>query len=159
MNREDGVNSGYRNIGRFFLSAIPAILGIAASVWLGVWIEAHGYLKKLSQESRAAVYTGAQLRPTSKVKAEAPSRGCVKIVRVDIDGEDVIVYGENHCNKVISNSQWYWQLVSPDGTVIHEGYENYRCSTPSEPGDKAECRFEISDDDRATLLRVWETNN
>ena len=66
--REDGINSGYRNIGRLALASIPYVLGLGAAVWLGVWMTGHDFRRLLSQEDRAAVYTGAAQRPKGKIE-------------------------------------------------------------------------------------------
>ena len=56
---EDGINSGARNIGRFFLALIPWALGIGFAVWLGVYMAMREIHREALQEQRAAQYTGA----------------------------------------------------------------------------------------------------
>lgn len=158
---EDGVNSGARNVGRFFLWSIPLVLGIAASVWLGVYIGIHDFHHQLTQEERAAVYTGAGSRPKSKIAVELMVRDCVQVVRADLDGSVLYLYAKNnHCEKPLTYVEYHWQELSPNGTVIHEGYTN-QCSTPSVDGDIAECQFdedhfrELPTDSRTDRIRAW----
>ena len=155
--QENGTDAGIRSIGRFFLFAIPLVLGLAASVWLGVWIQSHYFQKELSQEDRAAVYTGAQERPKSKVIIQILPHDCTHLTRVDLDGSDLLMYATNDCHAPLDYLAWHWQFVSPDGTVISEGYDN-SCPKPRLPGDKAECvpySGSVKPDDRASVLRAW----
>lgn len=152
--REDGFNSGQRNIGRFFLSAVPLVLGAAAFVWLGVWIGLHQWKHELSQEDRAAMYVGALERPKSKIKAEIQQSGCVTIDRVDIDGNQMMVYTANHCHSRITYLEYHYTALSPKKYSISSDWTN-SCNMPTQPGDRAECRLKISDDDRISSVRVW----
>jgi hypothetical protein len=152
--REDGVNAGARNFGRLMLALIPYALGLAALVWLSFYIGAHKFRRELSQEERAAVYVGAQQRPTQKLKIEVVKRDCSTITRSDVDGEMLLIYARNDCHENLSYFSWHWEEVSPSGTVIGEGYEN-SCPNPTFPGDSAECSLHIASDDRASLLRIW----
>lgn len=75
MKDEKGSDAGTRYIGIFFLWAIPCVLGMAASVWLGVVIATHGYINGLTQEQRRAVYVGANVRPKDPLKIKDMGRG------------------------------------------------------------------------------------
>ena len=67
-----------------------------------------------------------------------------------------MIYATNECRKTLDYVSWHWQGISPDGTVIAMGYTNNAyCPVPRMPGDKAECKMEISTDDRIKTLRVW----
>ena len=162
MQNEDGLNSGARNVGRFFLMAIPYVLGLAAMTWLGVYIGIHDFNHQLTQEERAAVYTGAKDRPTSKIAIEMKVKDCTKVTRGDIDGTTLVLYAINECHSGVGYMEWHWQEVSPNGTVIHENYTN-SCPIPRSNGEIAECTFsssilagpELPDDDRTSKVRVW----
>jgi hypothetical protein len=69
ISDEDGFHAGVRNVGRWFLSMAPLALGLAASVWLGVWIQAHYFLIDRAQEQRRGSYVTrialTRFRPTS----------------------------------------------------------------------------------------------
>jgi hypothetical protein len=157
--QEDGVNSGARSIGRFFLFAIPLVLGLAAAVWLGVYIDAHEFNHELSQEDRAASYVGATERPKSKIAVEIQNQDCTRITRADVDGEILLLYARNDCHEREDYFAWHWQEISPNGTIIHQGYTN-SCPIPG-PSEVAECSMNIGDfsgesvDDRTDKIRVW----
>jgi hypothetical protein len=140
---------------KFFWFCVPAVLGVAASVWLGVYIQAHVFEHQISQEDRAASYTGAAIRPTSKIKVEALNKSCIAITSADIDGNQLLVYSVNHCHRNVRYSEYHWEALSPDGTAIASSYENWKCPTPREPDRKAECSLEVSDDDRIVTIKVW----
>lgn len=160
MDREDGINAGHRGIGRFFTFAIPAVLGMAASVWLGVWITAHGFLDTLSQEQRRAVFVGAEVKPKDPLVVEVVRPNCLVITRVDVAGS-LAIYTRNDCGRVIEFPEWKWQEVSADGTVVEGGYVNTAfCQSPG-PEMKSECvvpesiYYGYHHDDRAVKILVW----
>jgi hypothetical protein len=155
MPREDGINSGARNIGRFFLSLVPWALAIGAMSWLGLWISVHQYRSEVEQERRRAVYVGAEERPKDKIKIEARKVDCLTVERADVDGGSLTMYGraDRTCSEAWYTA-WHWQELSPDRTLIHEGYTN-SCPDLRKAGDKSECRMKIEVDDRTAYLTVW----
>lgn len=153
MKDEDGVNAGARNIGRFFLFAIPAILGVAALIWFGAYVGVMKYKKELEQQKRAAVYVGAQETPKEKLKINVVMHDCTEVVGVDLNGRDLIIYAKNNCHTKLDYLAWHWELNSPDGTIVDSDYTNL-CPRPKH-GQKAECKMRISDDERAVSLTVW----
>lgn len=173
MSDENGYEAGQRNIGRAFLWAIPLILGLAASVWLGVWIDAHEFEHTLTQEQRAAVYVGAGNRPKSKVLvsilpsqprfslAYIKNEPCVPITKVDIDGSTLLMYARNDCKTRVTYLEWHWEEISPNGTVLSQHYTK-DCATPTMTRDTAECERAVNDDsyepsmdERTATIRVW----
>lgn len=157
MNKEDGINAGQRRIGTFFLYAIPLVLGVGASVWLGVYIGVHDFRRELSQEERRSEYVGASVRPKEKLKISVVPYDCTHITKANIDGKDLLLYARNDCHRRLEYNSWHWRLLSPDGVVIGEGYTNWQCPTLSSPGVITECNLKIKQDDRAALLEVWTT--
>jgi hypothetical protein len=158
--REDGINSGARNVGRFFLALIPWALGFGFAVWLGVYTALHEIRREAQQERRASQYTGAAEAPKSKLKVQALSKSCVHITHVDVDGDALWLYGRNDCHEDISYGiDWHWELVSPNGTIVKQGYVNAgNCPVPSSAGSSAECKpYDYAIDERAETLRVWMT--
>jgi hypothetical protein len=158
MEHEDGVNAGTRNIGRFFLAAIPWVLGTAAAVWLSTYIALHEFRHELSQEDRAATYVGATERPKSKIKISVSEQDCSHITRADLDGSTLLIYAKNDCHETLDYLAWHWQTIAPNGTALKEGYTN-SCPLPA-AGATAECRLSISSygedlDDRVATVRVW----
>lgn len=154
-DNEDGVNAGVRNFGRLALALIPWALGIGFAAWLGVWVALHQYRHELSQEDRAAVYVGAAERPKSKLAVDIIPQDCSVITRADINGEDLLLYAKNNCHAKVRYMEWHWEALSPDRTVIHGGYENWKCPDVIMPGDVAECKLSINMDDRTAVIRVW----
>jgi hypothetical protein len=161
MNRssnEDGMQAGWRNVGRLALWTIPLSLGLAGSVWLGFYIGVHDFRRELSQEDRAAIVVGAEVRPKGKMKITIETPFCVSVTRADLDGSALRLYAKNDCHQDISYLAWYYALVAPNGTVLHEGYTN-SCAVPRHPTDLAECVFDgyssLTIDDRAASIRVW----
>jgi hypothetical protein len=173
MEREDGISAGQRNIGRFFLSAIPLVLGVAAATWFGLWITGHNYSKQLAaekheltQEQRAAVYVGARVRPQGKLVAEIDNKSCLEIVRVDVDTEkkgypyddadyqySLIMYAQNKCGEDLTYAAYHWQAVSPNGTLLEADYKNTAgCPVPMQD-EVAECSFLIDPDTRVDKVQ------
>lgn len=157
---EDGVNAGARNFGRFCLSLIPWALAIGAAAWGGVYLGMRSFYREVEQEKRAAVYTGAEIKPKGKLDIEVLQRGCVRITHVDDAGSTLMLYAKNECMGRVRYMEWHWELLSPNRTVV-KANETNGCPLPVNPGDSAECifseetypHFEI--DDRAKSVRVW----
>ena len=157
MTEETGVDAGARRVGAFFLWAIPLVLGVAASVWLGFFIGVQNEREQIAQEQRKAVYVGAEHRPTAKIQIQVVPVDCLRLDRADLDGGHLVMYATNTCNAPVSYVAWHWQGISPDGTVIAEHYDN-GCPLPVYRGDKAECEFnDVSTDDRIKTMRLWVT--
>jgi hypothetical protein len=118
MNKEIGTEAGMRNIGRLFLWSIPLSLGVAATVWFGLWVSGWEFQQKkaeiaheLTQQERSAVYVGAEIRPKGKLAVQIIDKSCFKIVRADIDLKSngyesdalkgyvysLILYGQGNC--------------------------------------------------------------
>lgn len=153
---EDGINSGARNVGRFFLALIPWALGIGALVWFGVWVGFHAYRHELEQERRAASYTGAEERPKSKIEIQVKPSGCLLVTYADFNGDTLVVYVKNACHKSLGYMEYHFQALSPNGMVLQQSYHNSAsCPAPTESGDIAECKFDVDSDDRMATLRVW----
>lgn len=153
--REDGRNAGHRGIGRLAMALMLWALGIGASAWLGFYIGFHDFRKKLSQEQRAAVYTGALERPKSPIAIKILRRGCIDIFKVDIDGGNLLIYTRNHCHAPVSYVEWHAALLAPNGTIIKETSTNWKCAIPREPGSSAECELQMDIDDRTAVVQVW----
>ena len=162
--RETGTDTGFRNIGRFFLFAIPLVLALAASVWLGVYIGIREAHRQMSVEERRAIAVGATERPKSKIKLNFPEHGCFRVSSADIDGDELTVYAERTCPAsprdreygLNSYVEWKWQIRSPNNTIIAAGYSNTSsCPALAELGDKGECVIRVAADDRASSIDVW----
>lgn len=153
---ENGIENGGRNIGRLALSLIPYALGLGAAVWLGVYINAHNFKHQLTQEDRAAAYVGATERPKSKILVEIIPQDCTQIFNTDIDGDTLMLYAQSNCDFKMEYMEWHWEAISPNNTIIASGYHNTAyCPALTTPGIKAECRMEVSTDDRIVKFRVW----
>lgn len=158
MKEESGIDSGARNFGRLCLSFIPWALGIGFLVWFIAWVGVAKYKHDLLQETRAAVYVGAEEKPQEKMVIEAINHDCTVITRADVNGTDLMLYAKSKCRQSLSYLAWHWKLLSPDGTGIAEGYTN-RCPITRSYGDKSECKLRISDDDRGSVLRIWTSKD
>lgn len=163
MKSEKGVDSGVRDAGRgagaLFLSAIPLVLGAAAAVWFGAYMQAHQFFHALSQEQRAAIYvadSAVGIKPKEHIIIDATkSVDCTSVQRVDLDGSQVIIYGKNGCSITLDYFAYHWQELSSGGIAIGGEYTNL-CPIARLPGDVAECRMKIPDpDDRTKTLQVW----
>lgn len=129
---------------------------VGCVVWLSFFRDAHDFHHDLSQQDRAAQAVGATERPTSKMQIEIQRRMCANITDADIDGKDLTVHARNDCHRGFDYLEYHYELLSPDGTAIAGGYHNEaNCPIPATVGSKAECKFEIPDDDRAKVVRVW----
>lgn len=156
MVSEDGINSGARSFGRLCLAMIPWALGIGFATWLGGWAALHTFRHQLANEARTARYVGSVTPQVSPIKIAIVNHGCVKVDKVDVDGTELLVYSRNDCHEAITYTEYHYQEISPDGTVLHQEYHNEGfCAIPTQPGDKGECKFDISIDDRTETIRVW----
>lgn len=145
-------------LAQFFVFAIPAILGVAFSVWLGAYIQAHEFFHILSMEQRAAIYVAAPQATKEPVKIEVRKPDCIFVQRVDLDGSEIIIYGRNDCGHSIGYMEWHWQEKSPNGIVIGQDYTNFRCPIPYAANEVAECRMHIENPDvRTNSIQVWAT--
>lgn len=180
FSNEDGGNAGFRNIGRFFLFAIPLVLGLGASVWFGLWVSGYefgraqeadkrhddAYKHDLTQSERSAVYVGASKLPTGKLAVQFLDKTCMKIVRADLDTKkkgypyedneynySLVLYAQSFCQEASRYTEWHWQAVSPNGTILSQGYTNL-CPIP-QTGEIAECLMLIPSDDRIEKFRAW----
>lgn len=155
ISNEDGFNAGWRNVGRFFLALIPWALAIGAMTWLGAWIAFHEWQREERQAQRASVYVASPEPQKAKIKITPLSRSCLRVERADLDGDDLLLYGSapKGCSNGYSDyTEWHWQLLSPDGTILHQGFTN---EVDLHEGTKAEMKMKIENDDRATELQVW----
>lgn len=160
-SNEDGREAGSRNFGRLALFSVPLSLGLAAAVWLGVWIDAHYFRKAVSQEQRAAIAVGASVRPSSPIKIVFDDRNCLRTTKADLSGRDLTIYVKNECASRVDWLRVRWQLLAVDDTIIRSGKFDW-CNAPTRRGDTAECMvgdgysnfYKVSDDDRGASMRV-----
>ena len=155
MRNEDGLNAGFRNVGRFFLSLVPWAFAIGIMAWIGVWVALDQYNQRVSQERRRASYVGAEEKPKEKLIIDVVPVDCLHVTRADTDGDKLTIYARNDCkDRGVDYTAYHWQAISPDGTILAQNYTNL-CPVPSRYGDKAECQMEVSTDDRTKSLRIW----
>lgn len=154
MDTDSGVDSGTRNIGRFFLSLIPWSLGLGFTVWLTAWISVERYKSAVEQQRRSAMWVGAAQLPTKPIEIIGIVHDCTAVTRADLSGQSLVLYAVSNCRETENYTAWYWTLLSPDGTIIGSGYTNM-CPVLQRFGDKAECTLKVSDDQRGARLRVW----
>jgi hypothetical protein len=163
VSNEDGRIAGVRNFGRLALFFIPFALGIAASVWLGVWIQAHYFLIDRDQERRIGSYVGAP-DPERKPYTVTVDRGMkTSIDNVNINGDQMTVLFHNFSSSEASGIQVHWQLVSPDGTKLSDHWDwVHAIGGPGELGPKEKgivTEKNLSPDPRASGIEVWVTSN
>lgn len=161
-----------RGIGTFAFAAIPWVLAIGATAWLGLYMAFHedkkilaNDRKELTQEERMATYVGAAERPQQKVKIEEGHSDCVALSRAEFDGTELLMYAENRCHGApLDYLAWHWQLIAPDGTALSQGYTNL-CPIPTNHGQKAECKQTLREhrygyeappiEDRVEKIVIW----
>jgi hypothetical protein len=145
-----------KGIGSFFFAAIPWVIAVGASSWLGLYMTFHEDHKELKQEDRMATYVGAAERPKVKIGIETRGHDCIVLSRAEFDGSALLMYAENRCPGDIRYLEWHADLVSPDNTIIESWYTNWQCAEPTERGEKAECRHKFDAvDDRTAKVVVW----
>lgn len=169
------MNAGWRNVGRFFLFAIPLVLGLGASAWFGLWITGHNFNRQveaekheLSQQERSAVFVGAGTKPKGKLAIEIVKKDCLTVIRADIDTvkkgypyEDtdywysLVLYAQSNCQQILDYAKYQWELISPNGVVLKSGYENTATCPVPHPAEIAECSIKIQPDERTEKIRVW----
>ena len=145
------------------LFAIPLVLGLGASVWLGVWMQAHYFLIDRNQEQRIGQYVAApdlQRSPYIVTIYRGPK---TSVDKVDIHNGQMTVLFHNFSGVNAAGLQIHWQWVSPDGTKLSDDFDwVHQIGGPSElgPGEKGILTEKnISPDPRAAGIGVWVTSN
>lgn len=141
------------------LWAIPLVLALGAIYWLVFIRGAHGFSRELSQERRHNEIVGAKVLPKSAIEIKIKNRADnpIQITRAEIDGGELWVWYQNDGQSRKEFIQIRWGLVSPDGTVIKQGYRyagSVYGAEELDPGEKGEAHVEIKSDPRADRLQV-----
>lgn len=154
---ESGFNAGHRNVGRTALFAIPWLLGAGACIWLTFYVGIQHERAVNRQRERAAEVVGAVPRPTGKIEVQIERRGiCANVTKAEVDGSTLRLYAINDCHQNIIYMEWYFEVLSPNKTILTAGWHNGgNCPNPTQPGDSAECVFDVGTDDRAAVIRVY----
>lgn len=164
ISNEDGYPAGARNIGRFALSLIPLAIGLAASVFLGVWIQAHYFLMGVSQERRTGSFVGAP-DPIQVAYVVSVARGPkTSIDKVDINGGAMTVRFHNFSRtEEATNLQIHWVWIAPDETRLGGSWDWVaKIGGPSglSPGEKGMVtEKDLGTESRASGIQVWVTSN
>lgn len=141
----------------------------ARRVWFGVYLGIHQFRREVSQEQRAAVQVGAAERPKNKIAFDFATAQtyCAGVTRGDIEGATMRLYATNDCHKPLTGMNWYYEMLSPNGTILHAGHtgdwSHVPCPAPTQVGDSSECQFAEANhydsslpiDDRVSKIRVW----
>jgi hypothetical protein len=137
--------------------AVPAILGIGALIWLMFFRDALGFRRELRVEDRGMQFVGEPNVPESKIKIVTPKHGCIIVTAADLDGTEMTAYARNDCHARIWNwNHWHWREKAADGTIIGQGLESSQ-PYPTNPGEKAEAKFNIPTDNRTVEIDVYVT--
>lgn len=141
-----------------WLSAIPAVLGIGALVWLTGFRNLHDFNHQTSQEKRASVAVQALPLPKEPLKIEIynSKRLCHQIESAEFDGDELVMYIRNVCGNSIramteaAYVETHWQALAPDGTVIATGWNNHLYENDLAAGQRTEIRqrYGVSTDAR-----------
>jgi hypothetical protein len=139
------------------LFTIPALLAVAAILWLSFGEEIHVFNRSVSQEKRHAEAVGAATLPTApySIVIKNKPRECRVIDRAEIDGTDLWVYWHKNCSGTEfreGSDTIRWSLVSPNNTIIASGFE-YTHVDPA-IGQQAEFHTEIRADPRAVAIEL-----
>jgi hypothetical protein len=121
ISDEDGINAGFRNIGRYALFMIPAALGGAACLWIAAafgWIEL-GHAINMERRSLQAV--GVTAPPKEPIKLVRVDSSCLKFDDAYVDGDDVITYVKNTCDRWLDLPNFAYRTQAGDGTTIISG--------------------------------------
>lgn len=123
ISNEDGRNASARNFGRLALGIIPLALGVGASAWLGVWIDAHYFREGIAQESRRGVMVNAPTPIKAPLKVTNPQR--LHAAHVDIDSIDwnggylTVRFRATHDANTF---QVHWAWIAPDRTHMGQSW-------------------------------------
>lgn len=163
ISNEDGRSAAARNIGRLALFIIPAALGIAAAIWLGVWIQAHYFLIDRAQEGRRGSAVGAPDPERAAYIIDLPSAD-IKVDRVDIEnGQMTVLFHNPLGSHWVKDLQLHWQWFAPDNTALADHWDNSReLNGPTEldPGEKGiVTEKDLRPDARAAGVTVWFVHN
>lgn len=153
MSTQEPLSS--RGIGSFFFFAIPAILGIAASVWLGFRIDLFHFNQEVTQANRSDGRVGVHEPLKEPLKLFIKDSVCVKITYAYIDGRTLTFYVKNECPSKREFIKYNVKPKAPDGTLIHsEGTYLDTFDGNLDAGDRVEETFNIPDDTRIATVEV-----
>lgn len=160
ISNEDGREASSRNIGRLALFAIPLVLGIASSVWLGAWIQAHYFLVNRAQEQRRGDLVGAPKPLEESITIITPARlqgPGLLIDHAEYHGGQLTVRfhvtTDNHAFEI------HWAWIAPDGSHMGQGWN--KVDEDGGPwslaaGEKAIFTDKsVGVEPRASVLEIW----
>lgn len=163
ISDEDGRSAGSRNIGRLALFSVPLVLGIAASIWLGVWIQAHYFLIDRAQEHREGSYVGAADPEVAAYTIRVDRGPKTSIDKIDIANGQMTIRFHNFSGMDAKDIQLHWQWFAPDGTKLVDYWDwTGKIGGPSElgPGEKGIVTEKgLNPDPRASGIEAWVTSN
>jgi hypothetical protein len=163
ISDEDGRSAGLRNFGRLALSWIPFALGLGASVWLGVWIQAHYFLIDRAQEQRRGSYVRSPDPQRAAYIVTTANGMKTSVDKVDIENGQMTVRFHNFTNSEAMGLQLGWQWIAPDGTRLSDHYDWLRhLDGPSSLNSGLTgivTEKDLHADPRASGIEVWVTGD
>lgn len=149
-------NVNINGLSQFFWFAIPAVLALAAIMWLTFGQGMHYFRRALSQEKRHAEVVGASPLPKVALEIELANArdSAIRINKAEIDGDDLWIYVENSGHSKVDFVEYEWRLSAPDGTIVKSDRHFIPGSTTLEAGEKREIKAQIASDPRASKLIV-----
>jgi len=120
-----------------------AVAGAAASIWFGVFKDAHFFNRALSQEQRAAVAVAAVPPPAAEIVVRIANREnlCIQIESADLDSSRLVLLYRNVCQSEQQFVTFAWKAKAPDGTVVYSNW-NFVGRTHVAPGERGEFRYD-----------------
>lgn len=130
-----------KGISQFFYFGIPAVLGVAAVLWLGFYVSVHDFSRKVTQDNRGAQAVGASPLPKEAfhVTIRNKKEACAQIDSASVEDDALVVYLHNRCPYEVRSVKILWKVIAPDGTVIGAN-DRYVNGDNLDAGEKVEFR-------------------
>lgn len=140
--------------GWFFFALIPGAIAGAALMWLAFATGVVDWTKAQRIEGRMDARVGVHGELVAPVDLIIKPGGCMKITRAFLDSGKLTTYTRNDCHERVDYWEIHWNLVAPDGTILHNGYTNL--GGVLHAGEERELVVAVDEDDRTAKIIVWE---
>jgi hypothetical protein len=144
----------WRNAGRFSLSMIPAALGGAAILWI---VAAFGWIdltQAIRMQRRSMASVGISAPPRTLILVTSADGQCLKVESSRMDGDELVFYARNVCNRWLQLPNYSIRQKARDGTVIASNKWAFSGDRMIGPQERREQGVRLKNDDRTETVQL-----